>query len=429
MKRAGKVIAYTLIICILLSANVFAEESVQNITCEKRIEEQNEKDMKPVCTAVEASDRLQEENSADDINKYEAFEGSFSSAEDSVTYNFSIDFSQMDSAAVCIVRKGYIGTNMKVYDENGTQILAKSTNNRQAKSWGYIDKPSENSTVCNYSIVVKPNSYEDRASDYRIIIGNKNETELMMSGIENTVLLEQYYESKMNLQNSTYVPNVGEFWYKYTKNLTSIITIVNQADDIRFKILDVDTLLEKYNSETDAFAHRKEYTGSFASVEKKELDVLEDGKEYYLVIYCTNPNKSLPIRTASMVTAVGNPIMHPGSVTITPGKSVLAPGSSFSAVSTFSILSDVPKTAKVDRVYLYGVQNSQIDRWRLTAPGQTGWTLNEASHSTILHFSYTHDSKNNISLIGNWKAAFKSSGSNYTFTPRYEIYYYYEYGD
>ena len=123
---------------------------------------------------------------------YQAFEGSFTSEKDSATYDFSIDFSQMDSAAVCLVRKGYVGTNIKVYDENGNQVLNKGTNYRQAKNWGYIDKPSDDVTVCNYTVVATPNSYEDRASDYRIIVGDKNDTELMMSGIENTVLLDQY---------------------------------------------------------------------------------------------------------------------------------------------------------------------------------------------------------------------------------------------
>ena len=51
---------------------------------------------------------------------------------------FSIDFSQMDSAAVCLVRKGYVGTNIKVYDENGNQVLNKGTNYEQAKKLGGI---------------------------------------------------------------------------------------------------------------------------------------------------------------------------------------------------------------------------------------------------------------------------------------------------
>ena len=53
-----------------------------------------------------------------------------------------------------------------------------------------------------------------------------------MSGIENTVLLDQYYESKVNLQNNSYVPNVGEYWYKYKRNSTSVITILSSATDI-----------------------------------------------------------------------------------------------------------------------------------------------------------------------------------------------------
>lgn len=193
---------------------------------------------------------------------YQAFEGSFTSEKDSATYDFSIDFSQMDSAAVCLVRKGYVGTNIKVYDENGNQVLNKGTNYRQAKNWGYIDKPSDDVTVCNYTVVATPNSYEDRASDYRIIVGDKNDTELMMSGIENTVLLDQYYESKVNLQNNSYVPNVGEYWYKYKRNSTSVITILSSATDIRFKILNVDTLAVMYDSAKDDDTHKTSFTGS-----------------------------------------------------------------------------------------------------------------------------------------------------------------------
>ena len=80
---------------------------------------------------------------------YQAFEGSFTSEKDSATYDFSIDFSQMDSAAVCLVRKGYVGTNIKVYDENGNQVLNKGTNfTRQAKKLGlYWSNRSDDATV------------------------------------------------------------------------------------------------------------------------------------------------------------------------------------------------------------------------------------------------------------------------------------------
>ena len=168
--------------------------------------------------------------------QYQVFEGSFSSAGASATYNFSIDFSQMDSAAVCLVRKGYVGTSIKVYDESGNQILARATTKRQAKNWGFIDKPSADATVCNYTVVATPNAYESRASDYRIIVGNKNDTELMMSGIENTVLLEQYYE------NSHFEEEVkhGDVLFSYrllegraqTRNAIKLLEIIGFSKEI-----------------------------------------------------------------------------------------------------------------------------------------------------------------------------------------------------
>ena len=75
-------------------------------------------------------------------------------------------------------------------------------------------------------------------------MGDKKETELMMSGIENTVLLDQFYQSKTNLQNNYYVPNVGEYWYKYRKNPTSVITIASDSSTVRFKVLEADTLVQ-----------------------------------------------------------------------------------------------------------------------------------------------------------------------------------------
>ena len=68
--------------------------------------------------------------------------------------------------------------------------------------------------------------------------------------------MDQYYESKVNLQNNSYVPNVGEYWYKYKRNSTSVITILSSATDIRFKILNVDTLAVMYDSAKDDDTHK-----------------------------------------------------------------------------------------------------------------------------------------------------------------------------
>lgn len=364
--------------------------------------------------------------------EYQVFEGSFTSAEDSATYNFSVDFSQMDSAAVCLVRKGYVGTSIKVYDEEGNEVLFRGTGSRQAKNWGYIDKPSADATVCNYTVVATPSSYEDRASDYRIIVGDKNDTELMMSGIENTVLLEQYYESKVNLQNSAYVPNVGEYWFKYQRNSTSVITVLSDVSDIRFKILNVDTLAVMYDSATDSSTHKTSFTGNSGNwicAEKARLNTVV-GTEYYLVVYCTNPNESLSLRSGSMATAVGNPVMCASSIRIVPGVSVTAIGSGYSSTRTFNVNGDdIPTTAQVDSISLGGTVMSKIMRWRLMAPNKSTWVANQSNFYPAIDFDFVKDTTSNASLKGIWGVAFQSSDSRYTFTPSYSISYYYEYGD
>ena len=388
MKKLTKVFAVVLTLCMLFSTVAFAEEPVANMTYDEWLAEQEninsdsgteERDLEPVKVIEGEGDKIQvysaESTKTDRITSitdgvigtdtYQAFEGSFSSAEDTATYSFAIDFSQMDSAAVCLVRKGYVGTNIIVYDEDGNKVLSKATNSRQAKCWAYIDKPSDTTAICNYTVVTTPNSYEERASDYRIIVGNKNNTELLMSGMENTVLLDQYYEAKLNLQNNSYVPNVGEYWYKYQRNSTSVITIVSSVTDIRFKVLDVNTLHVEYDSAEDELSsHRTSFVGagSWICAEKARLTTLV-GPEYYLVVYCTNPDESVPLRTGSMATAVGNPIMGRSSTTISPGISVTATSSTYSPTRTFSVTgASIPNTAQVDSVTLYGATTAKLIR-------------------------------------------------------------------
>lgn len=254
-----------------------------------------------------------------------------------------------------------------------------------------------------------------------------------MSGIENTVLLDQYYHSKLNLQNSTYIPNAGEYWYKYKREATSVITILSTVSDIRFKILNVDTLAVMYDSAAHDSTHRTSFlgNGSWISAEKARLTTVE-GTEYYLVVYCTNPNEGLSLRTGSMATAVGNPVMLSGSRSITPGRSVTANSTGFSSTVAFNVSGDnLPNTAQVREVSLDGVRLSSIDRWRLSAPGMLSWVTNKSSNYGTIYMGYEHDSSNNVLLKGTWSAAFKTSSAtnSLTFTPSYIFYYYYEYGD
>ena len=364
------------------------------------------------------------------VEPYQVFEGSFSSANDSVTYDFSIDFTEMDSAAVCLVRKGYVGASIEVYDESGNQVFIRSTGSRQAKNWGFIDKQSSDATVCNYTIVAKPKSYENRASDYRIIIGDKNETELMMSGIENTVLLEQYYETKTNLENSSYVPNVGEYWFKYKRESTSVITILSNVSDIRFKILDASGTHVMYDSAADSDTHKTSFVGSgaFTCAEKARLNTVV-GTEYYLVVYSTNPNNNLSLRTGTMGTAVGNPVMCADQTRISPYTSVKINASGHRSMSFSVDGSDLPLTAQVDKVTVNGVTMSYVYQWGTSAPNMSSWLYSD-NFSSYIKIGYTFDSTNNALLHGTWQASFLGSeATTKTITPAFSFTYYYEYGD
>ncbi|MDD3415186.1 MAG: hypothetical protein PHY47_14445 [Lachnospiraceae bacterium] len=367
------------------------------------------------------------------VEEYQVFEGSFSSLDDSKTYNFSIDFTEMNSAAVCLVRKGYIGTKMQVFDESGNEILIKGTGSRQAKNWGFIDKPSADATICNYTVEVSPYSYDGRASNYRIIIGDKNDTELMMSGIENTVLLEQYYEAKVNLENSAYVPNVGEYWYKYKRQSTSVITIPSDVSDIRFKILDVNTLKVLFDSATDSSTHRTSFvdSGSWTCAEKARLTTVV-GTEYYLVVYSTNPTSNLSLRTGSMATAVGNPVMAGSNTRVSPGISITLPSTGYSSTMTCNVTGDdLPKTGQVREVSLSVSGLSNVERWKAKAPNLSSWVTNPSSFWITIDMNYKDDSSGNARLKGAWSTAFmaSSSGKGKSISPNFNFYYNYEYGD
>ena len=240
-----------------------------------------------------------------------------------------------------------------------------------------------------------------------------------------------YYESKVNLQNNSYVPNVGEYWYKYKRNSTSVITILSSATDIRFKILNVDTLAVMYDSAKDDDTHKTSFTGSggWCCAEKARLTTVV-GTEYYLVVYCTNPTEGVSLRTGSIATAVGNPVMCAASTKIIPGTSVTATGSGYSSTRTFSVSGDdIPNTAQVRTISLSGTGMSKIKRWRLMAPNKSVWVANESDFYPSINFNFVNDSSSNAKLKGTWSVAFQSSSSSYTFIPSYSVSYYYEYGD
>ena len=201
--------------------------------------------------------------------------------------------------------------------------------------------------------------------------------------------------------------------------------------DIRFKILNVDTLAVMYDSAKDDDTHKTSFTGSggWCCAEKARLTTVV-GTEYYLVVYCTNPTEGVSLRTGSIATAVGNPVMCAASTKIIPGTSVTATGSGYSSTRTFSVSGDdIPNTAQVRTISLSGTGMSKIKRWRLMAPNKSVWVANESDFYPSINFNFVNDSSSNAKLKGTWSVAFQSSSSSYTFIPSYSVSYYYEYGD
>lgn len=237
--------------------------------------------------------------------------------------------------------------------------------------------------------------------------------------------------SSFNQRRAQILPEAFEFLFQeFTKSFTDNVTY-NGLTDIRFKILNVDTLAVMYDSAKDDDTHKTSFTGSggWCCAEKARLTTVV-GTEYYLVVYCTNPTEGVSLRTGSIATAVGNPVMCAASTKIIPGTSVTATGSGYSSTRTFSVSGDdIPNTAQVRTISLSGTGMSKIKRWRLMAPNKSVWVANESDFYPSINFNFVNDSSSNAKLKGTWSVAFQSSSSSYTFIPSYSVSYYYEYGD
>lgn len=363
------------------------------------------------------------------VNNSRSFNGSFTSANDSITYNVSIDFSTMDAAAFCIVRTGYVGARMYIYNENGTLLGQPSISDKLPKSWFYLDKPAADAAICNYTIVTVPENYSSGASNFRITVGNKQDAELHMSGIENTVLLERYYESLTNFINMRYQPNRGEAWFKFSPGSFDVITVMNYTGNVRFQIRSVNNSnFVMYDSANNPDDHKTKFLGSsWTSAEKARLLIPAGG--YYLVLYSTNPKVNVALDERSCLTAVGNPVMGAGNIRVYPGSTVTALSSGYSS-STFSAnLSTIPETAQAISINFSGGSLSSISGWRVMPPNKSSWTNSLGMTNTIDLF-FMHDWSSNARVKGVWDVGFKSSlSTSYSFTPSYSFSYWYEYGD
>ena len=139
--------------------------------------------------------------------------------------------------------------------------------------------------VCSYRLEVFTNNFNTASSDFRVLIGNKENAEYMMGGLENVISLETYYESKGNFISNLYSPSADECWFKFTMMSPTTITLLNHNSNIKYKIKETTNLFDVYNSVNDENSYRNKFTGSsYSSAEKAKFNT-NAGQEFYLVVY------------------------------------------------------------------------------------------------------------------------------------------------
>lgn len=378
-------------------------------------------------------------NAADNVDRsdedYQVIEGDFSSLGEKKTYSIDIDFSDMDSAAIALVKTGKSDVSMTISDSDG-ELKNLHTYKGSSRGWYFIDKPSLDATVVSYTISVETISYDSEASGFRVMAGDKKDIESMISGIENAVWLEYFTEEKKNQFFTLYTPNRDESWYRFTSSGTDVFTILNCYSEIRFRICDVDTLDTCYDSnKANEEVHRTNFCQSYHHAEKDRI-TLTAGKDYYLVVYPVSRISSQPLVEDTMNITIGKPNMSRGDTTVFATSKLTATSSTFSPAVNITVGDNgktIPRTAVVDQVDRRsdpGVRLSELPYWRIKYPGGRAW-LTSGQCEPSIDIGYTKDGVNNKNINGIWQISGKASSScsPLTVTPGIHISYYYELGD
>lgn len=361
-------------------------------------------------------------------------EDSLNSEDDVKTYTVDIDFSKMDEAAVAIVKTGMSYPKMTVTDAAGTEIGVT----RASRGWCYIDKPSADAGICTYTISVcgMEGYYVESSAGFRIMLGNKKDTEAMISGPENAIWLDWYTGKEDNFVYLKYMPNRDECWYRFKAEAKTVFTLMADYPELRFQICDIDNLwvLFDSNDPENADVHKDKFTRPFAYAEKARIGGMTAGKEYYLVLYAASQVSSLPMVEDTLNVSAGLPRMRfdltewyysRNRITATPN--------AFSSSGYVEVGDDgatLPKTAVAEKVSYSGVKPSELDSFRVMAPN-TGVWVNSKPYGTLIDMGYKVDSTSNININGEWQVSFKAGKAtpSISFVPALRINYQYEIGD
>lgn len=367
------------------------------------------------------------------VENYQVFENSFSALNEVQDYNIEIDFSETNTAAICLVKTGKSNVTMTITDAAGTTLTTMGGSRR----WFFINKPSPDATSVSYTVSVKATSFDSTASGYRVLAGDKKDVEPMISGLENVVWLDLYTETQSNMFFTSYTPNKDESWYRFTANGTMVFTLLTDYSQTRFQIRDINdlTVLFDSNDSANADVHKSKFCGPYSYAEKARL-VTTIGQDYYLVIYSPTLISTQDLIEKTMNVTVGNPNMLSQSTTAYATSNISATSSGFSSAVNISVGdngSTIPRTAVASSVSLRSTDDirlSMIQYWRVKVPGGTSWYTSGYFYPSI-EIGYVKDVSTNKNINGIWQMSVQASasGSPLSFKPGIYINYYYEIGD
>ncbi|AAK79740.1 hypothetical protein BJV85_002221 [Clostridium acetobutylicum] len=364
---------------------------------------------------------------------YQAFQGTFQSTTDVKTYNVAVDFSKMDTAAICLTGTSKDYMNLKISDQSGNVV--QNVYNYD-KKWVYINKPSSNAGICNYTITITPTvlSSNSTYNSYRLMIGNKNDVEAMLSGIQNTIILDKYTNENVKQFIQEYTPNKNQEWFKFTADGSTVITLLNNYPELRFQVRDTENLqvLFDTNDPNNASTHRSQYCGlNYKYAEKARLNTTA-GQDYYLVIYSPSLIQDTPILNDEIHLTVGDPVLIYDSTTAYADNYITGPTTGYSSIANINV-TNVPTTAAVKDIYVRSLNDvarvSDFNYWKVMAPGESFWRDSGQQCNIGIDVNYVENGTNNVQLMGTWRFVFQAGVDPISIIPGLHFDYVYEAGD
>lgn len=165
---------------------------------------------------------------------YETYADVLESISDTKELSVEIDYSNMNSAAICLVRTGDTDVQMLITDEDGNTVAKLPAVETNARRWVFLDAPATDTQTVTYTVTVTVyNGRMGKDGSFRLMVGDKNDTEKMISGIKNAVNLNLYTEEQGNQFFTYYTPDNYESWYRFTpKEAETVITLLTKNQNI-----------------------------------------------------------------------------------------------------------------------------------------------------------------------------------------------------